>query len=489
VETTKASLEVEAPGAGTLVQLYDEGAEVELGRRIALIAESADELAEALAGREQTRTAAPPPAAPVSRKATRKAIELAEQHGIDLDEIDKKGFITEKDVEALLAGRAGVEAPTLLGGVSTEGVTFPASFHEDESVGVLEPAFLESLRADPDSFRALASEEKLAALRDHGARVGEGVVLGEGVLVVAPRVILDDGASIGDGGTVDCLELAALGALSQFGPGLDLRCRRAYVGAGVWAGRNVRIGGGGHRDPWAVLTLGDLAFVGEEAFVNVCRPVLIGREVFLTMRSIVVTHNVGHSVLEGYENRFAPVVLEDRAQVGMGTVVYAGCRVREGAIVASNSYVVSDIPAGKLAIGVPARVAGDARRQPDARRQAELGRRMLDELRELLEARGVEVADLDGGRGFRVASESGGETAVLFVPRLDSAADLPDGETVALTLAYAGGEPPAGTAVLDLLARRVHGSGGVVLASVREFCRKRGIRLEPGPWRYPGGLI
>ena len=488
VETTKASLEVEAPGGGTLVRLYDEGAEVELGRRIALIAESAEELAEALAGREQARKAAPAPAAPASRKATRKALELAEQHGIDLDEIDKKGFITEKDVEALLAGRTGVEAPTLLGGVSTEGVTFPASFHEDEAVGALEPAFLASLRTDPAAFRALPSEKKLAALREHGARVGEGVVLGEGVLVVAPRVILDDGASIGDRGTVDCLEVAALGPLAQFGPDLDLRCRRAYVGAGVWAGRNVRIGGGGHRDPWAVLTLGDLAFVGEEAFVNVCRPVLIGREVFLTMRSIVVTHNVGHSVLEGYENRFAPVVLEDRAQVGMGTVVYAGCRVREGAIVASNSYVVSDIPAGKLAIGVPARVAGDARRELDSRRQAELGRRMLDELRELLEARGIEVADLDDGHGFRVAAD-GGATAVVFVPRLDSVSGLPGGETVALTLAYAGGEPPAGTAVLDLLARRVHGGGGVVLESVREFCRKRGIRFEPGPWRYPGGLI
>jgi hypothetical protein len=24
---------------------------------------------------------------------------------------------------------------------------------------------------------------------------------------------------------------------------------------------------------------------------------------------------------------------------------------------------------------------------------------------------------------------------------------------------------------------------------VREFCRKRGIRFEPGPWRYTGGLL
>ena len=107
----------------------------------------------------------------------------------------------------------------------------------------------------------------------------------------------------------------------------------------MWGGRSVRFGGGGHRDPWAVLAVGDLAFVGDEAFVNICRSVLIGREVFLTMRSLIVTHNIGHSVLEGFENRFAPVVLEDRSQVGLGAVVYAGCRIGAEAIVASGSYV------------------------------------------------------------------------------------------------------------------------------------------------------
>jgi hypothetical protein len=59
---------------------------------------------------------------------------------------------------------------------------------------------------------------------------------------------------------------------------------------------------------------------------------------------------------------------------------------------------------------------------------------------------------------------------------------------VVLTLDVAGAVP-TGTAVLDLLGRNVHGSGGEVLDSVREFCRKRGIRFEPGPWRYGRGLV
>ncbi|MEX2613377.1 MAG: biotin/lipoyl-containing protein, partial [Gaiellaceae bacterium] len=480
VETTKATVEVEAPGAGTIVQLYDEGVEVELGKTIARIAETTEELASLAEDAEREQPAAK--AAPTDRKATRKAVELAERHGIDLAKIDKRGFVTEKDVEELIARQKEAATPETgspLAGLSTDGVTLPASFDLNESTGTLDADFLESLRSDPDAFRRLSPEEKVTALRDHGAQIGERVVLGEGSLVAAPQVVIEDGVEIGPRATIRCEELVAIGALTQFGPDLELLCRRAFVGAGVWGGRSIRFGGGGHRDPWAVLAVGDLAFVGDEAFVNVCRPVLIGREVFLTMRSLIVTHNIGHSLLEGFENRFAPVVLEDRSQVGLGVVVYAGCRIGTEAIVASGSYVTGDIPAGAFAIGVPAKVTGSSSHKLSRARQIDLARRMIDDLHELLALGGHEVSAIDDGdsRGFEV-----GGVRVSFVPSFTEASP----EAVVLTLEVMG-DPPDGVAVLDLLERKVHGSGGVVLESVRELCRKRGIRFEPGPWRYPGG--
>ena len=482
VETTKATVEVEAPGAGTIVQLYDEGVEVELGKTIARIAESVDELASL----EREATAEEPPApkpAEGERKATRKAAALAERYGVDLAEIDKRGFITEKDVEELVAARRSVAAAggqPPLAGFSTEGVTLPASFELDDATGRLQPEYLDELRADPDAFRRLPSGEKLAALRDHGALIGERVLLGEGSLVAAPQVVIEDGVELGPGATVRCEEIVAIGAETQFGPYLELVCRRAFLGRNVWGGRSVRFGGGGHRDPWAVLAVGDLAFVGDEAFVNVCRPVLVGREVFLTMRSLIVTHNIGHSVLEGYENRFAPVVLEDRSQIGLGVVVYAGCRVGAEAIVASSSYVTGDIPAGAFAIGVPAKVTGSSSHKLSRSRQVELGGRIVDDLRELLVLRGHEVTEADDG--FSVNG-----VRVRFAPAF---AGAEEGPAVVLALEHAGGDPPDGVAVLDLLGRRIHGSTDpAVLDSVREHCRKRGIRFEPGPWRYRGGLV
>jgi hypothetical protein len=107
---------------------------------------------------------------------------------------------------------------------------------------------------------------------------------------------------------------------------------------------------------------------------------------------------------------------------------------------------------------------------------------MIDDLHELLALRGHPVSAIEGDdpRGFVVEG-----TRVVFTPSYRGSVD---GPAVVLTLDVGGGMPD-GVAVLDLLARRVHGTGGAVLESVREFCRKRGIRFEPGPWRYPGGLI
>ena len=479
VETTKATVEVEAPGAGMIVQLFAENVEVELGKTIAYVAESADELASIDAKAE--KKPAPKPAAG-ERKATRKAVELAELHGIDLTTVEKRGFITEKDVEALIDAQKAAVTPSAspaLAGVSPVGVTLPRTFDPDGTSGALEPSSYEQLVREQDDFRALPSSEKVRLLREYGAVVGDDVELGDGSLVVAPRIVISDGVQLGPRATVVCEEVFAVGAVTQFGADLELRCRRAFLGSGIWGGRSVRIGGGGHRDPWATLAIGDLAFVGDEAFVNVCRPVLIGREVFLTMRSLIVTHNIGHSVLEGFENRFAPVVLEDRSQVGLGAVLYAGARIGSEAIVASNSYVVGEIPAGAFAIGVPAKATGSSSHKLSDTRRVELARRMIPDLHELLGLRGHAVSAVEDD-GFEVEG-----TRVLFRASYRGEVEAP---AVVLALDVRG-DVPDGVAVLDLLGRRIHGSGGTVLDSVREFCRKRGIRFEPGPWSYRGGLV
>ena len=49
-------------------------------------------------------------------------------------------------------------------------------------------------------------------------------------------------------------------------------------------------------------------------------------------------------------------VLGDGVDLGAGAVLLGGITVGDGAVVGANAVVLSDVPAGALAVGVPARI-------------------------------------------------------------------------------------------------------------------------------------
>jgi len=507
VETSKATFELTAPVSGRVWRKVSAGEDIAVGSVVCCVgADAGGAAAEAAvappapAGGAETEPAAGPQTAPAAlppgTRFSKPALDMLRRHGVDPRVFAGRGMVREQDVQKHLdqlpaAGAEGAPPHFALRGISLAGVTLPAALG-DADRGNVDPQWLEYLRTNLSTFGQLSSAEKCAAYRRHGAEIGDGVSLGPGTVIVAPQIRLGDGASIGENGLVLCRERFVAGALTSFRANLSVRGGTVVLGDNVFGGTNVQIGGGGHADPWSLLCVGDLAYIGDDVFINICRPVLIGQKVFLTHRSMLVTHNVGHSVLEGYENRFAPIVLEDGSQVGLQCTVYAGSRIGRFAIVGSNSYVISSIPAGKLAIGVPARVVREAARPPDRRRQVQIAHTMVREFQELLALKGCQVAALAPASlsGF-TAARAGKRFGLLFVERYPApgAALCPADESVIWTLDAGDAGPPPGGTLMDLLAKRVAGPGGVFVDAAREFLRKRGIRCEPGLWRYHPDLI
>ena len=50
------------------------------------------------------------------------------------------------------------------------------------------------------------------------------------------------------------------------------------------------------------------------------------------------------------------VIVEDDVLIGANAVVIEGCRIGKGAVVAAGAVVVSDVPAGTVVAGCPARI-------------------------------------------------------------------------------------------------------------------------------------
>jgi len=503
LETSKALVELAATARGRVWQRAKPGEEVRVGEVVGFISANGWDGSPATA---VFASAMSPTADSVKEgfsgdtRFSKKALELLEGNSLSPAFFAGRGMVREQDVLAALQSVKGMGASQVSGssphfalrGISLSRVSLASGMYDFDK-GKIDEEFLMLLKKDPGSFARLTSGEKCEAYRKHGAAVGNGVVLGAGTVVIAPRIVIGDQVQIGESGSIQCRERFQTGQLTSFRSGLSVRGGTVVMGENVFGGKNVQIGGGGNGDPYSLLSVGDGTYLGDDIFVNICRPILIGKEVFLTQRSILVTHNIGHSILEGYENRFAPIVLEDYSQVGMNSTIYAGSRIGMGSIILSNSYVVSSIAPGKLAAGVPARVIREAKRALDRNRQLEIARGMVCEYHELLAHKGYEVSPLlttpshsfellYKGKRFRLAfSETHSAEARLTEP-FD--------ESIFWTFENSVAErADGGSVIIDLLAKKFAGNGGIFMETTREFLRKQGIRLEPGPWRYHGGLI
>jgi hypothetical protein len=137
-------------------------------------------------------------------------------------------------------------------------------------------------------------------------------------------------------------------------------------------------------------------------------------------------------------------------------------------------------------------VIRDAQRPIDRQRQVELVHEMMREYRDLLQHKGHEVSEIRSAPfpSFDV-SHKGKHFQLIFIERHSDHAARPEptNESVIWSLEDSSKQPNADFTFIDLLGKRISGSGGLFTESTREFLRKRGIRLEPGPWRYSGGLI
>lgn len=228
------------------------------------------------------------------------------------------------------------------------------------------------------------------------ARVGEGCTFGHGALVEAGAVLGDD-VILGVGSVV--MEGTVLGDGVRVGPmtvlGIKPKAAAASRHAVSYEGP-LKVGAGSVIGAGAVLYAGtefeEECFVGDMAGVRercrLGRAVLIGRgvimeedvavaagariqsgayitgatrlaeEVFIGPR--VITTNDIYPLSRAVKALRGPTV-EKGAAIGAGASLLSGIVVGVEAMVGMGAAVVTDVPARRLFIGVPARDAGPAR--------------------------------------------------------------------------------------------------------------------------------
>ncbi len=150
------------------------------------------------------------------------------------------------------------------------------------------------------------------------AKLGENVVFEPGVLVFHPEQI-----EIGDEVYVGHYTILK-----------GYYKNKMVVGSGTWIGQQCFFHSGGG------ITIGRNVGIGPGVKVLTSRHAEEGR-----------TKPILHSRID-----FAPVVIEDDADLGIGSIILPGVTIGRGAQIGAGAVVASDVPAYAVAAGVPARV-------------------------------------------------------------------------------------------------------------------------------------
>jgi maltose O-acetyltransferase len=156
------------------------------------------------------------------------------------------------------------------------------------------------------------------------------------------------------------------------------------------AGDGLRLFGGikiqcGHN-----ITMGDDVVVHNDVLLDDRGELVIGDRVSIADRSHVHTHN--HDTIDQTDVTCYRTIFEDDVRLGYNTMIDAGCRVGENALVGASSMVRGDVPAHHIAVGSPAKtvkikpgwepVADQPGPLPDNRETRSLDRELPADLRE-----------------------------------------------------------------------------------------------------------
>lgn len=113
------------------------------------------------------------------------------------------------------------------------------------------------------------------------------------------------------------------------------------------------------------ISIGRHVFVGLDTWLDDQFPelILIEDDVTISFRVTVVVHDdarrMDATIPGAGDGTVAPVIFRRGCYLGAGCLILPGVTVGERAVVGAGAVVTRDVPAGKVVVGVPARVVKD----------------------------------------------------------------------------------------------------------------------------------
>lgn len=111
-----------------------------------------------------------------------------------------------------------------------------------------------------------------------------------------------------------------------------------------------------HTDCGKNIHIGDHVFINAGCTMQDQGGVYIGDGALIGHHATIVTLNHGFDLTHRYDLHPAPVHIGKHVWLGANVTILPGVTIGDGAIIAAGAVVTKDVPAGMVAVGVPAKV-------------------------------------------------------------------------------------------------------------------------------------
>jgi len=240
-------------------------------------------------------------------------------------------------------------------------------------------------------FGLFPSFLKIWIYRLRGYRIGRGVSIGFGSVVVADRVEIGDETRIGFLTIIRGKEIR-LGSYVRIGATTFIDTPYLEIGEGTKINEQVFVGGLQFAD--SKLVMGRNCQIMQMSFINPARGITIGDDTGIGGHCLIFGHTSWLSQFEGYPVDFQPIEIGKSVSVAWRVFVLPGTKIGDGAVVGANSLVSQTVPPNCLSIGFPARVVAKAPQFPrELGEEDRVGilRNIVDEMARYFSQSGMEM--------------------------------------------------------------------------------------------------
>ena len=325
-------------------------------------------------------------------------------------------------------------------------------------------------------------------INTHSLTFGDNVQIGDNVTIIGGDICIGSRTKILNGVTINVKKKLFIKARGIIGKFFKMNGRDIEIGEEFWSGTRCVIGGGSCCEVHSKLRIGYWCHLGDHVFINTARPVYIGNEVGLGVRTSLYTHGAYQSVLDGFPVDFGEIRIGDNCWLP-GAIVLPGVTIGKNTVTGVGAVVTRDIPEGCVAAGVPARVIKE-KVYPKKLSIEEKNRIMIDFIETLGEVLSdtydVEVNSLKNSIILNLRGLSGDEPIQKIVYRHTFGEVSNEGRIILVGFEFKDTISNKNNTIFDLKKRTINGKADNLSERLKNQLRRYGVRFKfvPVKGRY-----